>query len=128
MTARKFLSLYEDWKQRRAQLHAQGAPRGRSYANAAIRVLDYLLSRYRGSPAANAIPSSPPLESPAQRSPPLKKYAWFDHGSRAGVRNEEEARLRASKILQRISAQNPQESCRRFLERHDDRFEGLPCF
>ena len=100
-------TLCQDWELRREYLRTTGAPVGQAYIDAQIRVLNFLLCRNRESSDANR---------PARF--PMSAGLVFDHRAvlvhhhlekgKASVKSEPEARARVSKILQRISAQDPQ--------------------
>ena len=101
-------TLYEDWRVRRHRLASTPALHPLAYRDIQLRVLDYLLDRYRESSEA-ALPARFP-------SP---EASWFNHraivvhhhlrtSEVGGVKTAQEARQRVSAIVRRIST--PQEA------------------
>ncbi|HEY3321129.1 MAG TPA: hypothetical protein VGP72_11735 [Planctomycetota bacterium] len=101
-------TLYEDWQLRRERILTQGAPTGKGYLEAQIRVLDYLLRRYADSTEARQ-----PARFPQRTDVYLDERAIVVHAHMgccevAGIKSEAQAAQRSSRILNRIAALDPQ--------------------
>jgi len=97
-------SLYDDWTERRARSNEL------SVSTAPLRVLDYLLDRYRNDPVAQKAARFPmPTEAIFDRRTMLV-YRHVSFAPKSEVRNKADATTKVSRILQRIKAQAPQES------------------
>ncbi len=101
-------SLLEDWQFRRKRLEYQ-ALQPEQYRQLQIRVLDYLIDRYRDSPEA-----ARPARSPGRsdlffdgRAVVVHHHVWRDKVG--GVKSERQARDRVTSILHRMSAPAPDE-------------------
>jgi len=106
-------TLFEDWRRRRERLETAPALFGQAYLDIQKHVLDYLLKRYDGAPEALR---------PARF--PMPKETYFNHramvvhyhlGKAQGGRvhdahDAHDAEDRASRILKRIAAKDPQAS------------------
>ena len=101
-------SLLEDWEFRRKRLEYR-AVQPEQYRQLQIRVLDYLIDRYRDSPEA-ARPARSPCRSDLffdGRAIVVHHHVW--RGKVGGVKSERQARDRVTSILRRMSAPAPDE-------------------
>ena len=103
-------TLLESWELRRQLLESNSRPIDSAVAQSQKQILDFLLKRYRGDPAANA-----PATFPARMEMRVDRRAIVVHehlgrGIVSGVKNEAEASSRANRILKRISNLDPQAS------------------
>lgn len=112
MPATHVISLYDDWSARRERLLRPLAQAKLPAAAAHVKVLEYLLSRYRDAEVARAAAMFP-LPSGIELN---ERAIIINHhlGSRyvAGVKTADEARSRVASILQRMAAPT--------LAEHDD--------
>ncbi|MBI3832075.1 MAG: hypothetical protein HY291_21310 [Planctomycetes bacterium] len=101
-------TLFEDWQARRARLSERPPAGGEALAPAQIHVLEYLIKRYEGTPEA-----AQPARFAVQSELFLNRRVMVVHhhlggGPAASFKRGEDAESRASKILRRIKAQDPQ--------------------
>lgn len=97
-------SLYDDWVERRARSNEL------SELKAPLRVLDYLLDRYRDDPVAQQVARFPMATVAIFDRRAMLVYRHVSFAPKSEVRNSADATNKVSRILQRIKAQAPQES------------------
>jgi hypothetical protein len=101
-------TLYDDWRLRRERLLKEVAQEGDGYREVLIKLLDYLLKRYE-----NYALVQQPARFPVHSEVVWKRRAILVHRHLRGkdgppVRGAGEAQSRASRILSRIAATDPQ--------------------
>lgn len=103
-------TLYDDWHRRRQRLEVAPPLFGQQYLDTQVRVLDYLLERYRDDESAQRAARFPISEGLFlnKRAIVVHQHLGGEHVS--GVKSHAEASSRASRILKRIAEQDPQAS------------------
>ncbi|MCK6475000.1 MAG: hypothetical protein L6R28_25040 [Planctomycetes bacterium] len=103
-------TLYEDWHRRRQQLEVTAPLFGQQYLDSQARVLDYLLDRYRDDAAAQQKARFPIADGLVLNKRVIVVHSHLGGGTVSGIKDSAAAKLRASRILKRISEQDPQAS------------------
>lgn len=101
-------TLFEDWQTRRARLSERPPAGGEALAPAQVHVLDYLIKRYEGTPEAAQPARFAILSELFLNRRVMIVHHHLGGGPAASFKRGEDAESRASKILRRIKAQDPQ--------------------
>lgn len=101
-------TLLEDWQVRRERLAGQPA-KVEQFAELQVRILDYLVRRYRDAPqAARPARFSPKADLYVnQRAIVVHDHVW--QGKVGGIKSRREAEARVSAILRRMTSADAQE-------------------
>lgn len=103
-------TLYDDWHRRRQRLEVAPPLFGQQYLDTQARVLDYLLERYRDDDAAQQEARFPVSDGLVLNKRAIVVHSHLGGGTVSGIKDSAAAESRASRILKRISEQDPQAS------------------
>lgn len=103
-------TLYDDWHRRRQRLEVAPPLFGQQYLESQARVLDYLLDRYRDDEAAQQKARFPIADGLVLNKRAIVVHSHLGGGTVSGIKDSAAAESRASRILKRISEQDPQAS------------------